>query len=225
MAPNWHIQPAVGDRAPRRRGGAYLSSRRDLILAVAAEHFAERGFAAVGVDEVGRSAGVSGPAIYRHFEGKDAILGELFDRGMDALLWRTRTKVEAPIDELYALALGHGLFMLDHPDLASVCLSERRSLVEPYRTRHACRAEQYVQRWSDALRRCRPEASTDHRAVAAHAALGSLNSINTWPAPLRDDQHVAALARSLALGLDAAFAPPPGTGNRFSEPSPAAGVA
>src|SRR3954453_6563962 len=52
-------------------------SRRDQILREAARLFAERGFHGVGVDEIGAAVGISGPGLYRHFPGKDAMLAEL----------------------------------------------------------------------------------------------------------------------------------------------------
>jgi AcrR family transcriptional regulator len=49
-------------------------TRRDEILAAAAELFAAHGYAAVGIDEIGARAGVTGPAVYRYFPSKEAIL-------------------------------------------------------------------------------------------------------------------------------------------------------
>src|SRR3712207_7203981 len=56
------------------RSDADRPSRREQILQAAAQLFAERGSRAVGVDDVGAAVGVTGPAIYRHFAGKDAML-------------------------------------------------------------------------------------------------------------------------------------------------------
>lgn len=52
-------------------------TRREQILREAARLFAERGFHGVGVDEIGAAVGISGPGLYRHFAGKDAMLAEL----------------------------------------------------------------------------------------------------------------------------------------------------
>lgn len=38
---------------------------------------ADRGYLAVRLEDIGAAAGVSGPAIYRHFAGKEALLVEL----------------------------------------------------------------------------------------------------------------------------------------------------
>ncbi len=61
-------------------------TRRDEILRVAAQLFAERGFHGVRVDDIGAAAGITGPGIYRHFDSKDAILGEMLVRISERLL-------------------------------------------------------------------------------------------------------------------------------------------
>src|SRR5262249_42746727 len=75
--------PRSGSRYPAR------VARDVKILEAAAKLFQERGFGAVGVDEIGERAGVTGPAIYRHFRGKEDILASLFDQALDGLLEAT----------------------------------------------------------------------------------------------------------------------------------------
>ena len=54
-----------------------MTSRRDQILATAAELFAARGFHGVSVVDIGAACGISGPALYKHFASKDAVLAEM----------------------------------------------------------------------------------------------------------------------------------------------------
>ncbi len=61
-------------------------TRREQILKEAARLFAERGFHGVGVDEIGAAVGISGPGLYRHFAGKDAMLAELLVGISESLL-------------------------------------------------------------------------------------------------------------------------------------------
>src|SRR4051812_50088701 len=61
-------------------------SRREQILRAAAQLFAQRGSRNVGVDDIGAAVGVTGPAIYRHFAGKDAMLAEMLGRISERLL-------------------------------------------------------------------------------------------------------------------------------------------
>ena len=57
--------------------GRQKSDRRSQLLTAAEHLIAERGFLAVRLEDIGAAAGVSGPAIYRHFTGKEALLVEL----------------------------------------------------------------------------------------------------------------------------------------------------
>lgn len=52
-------------------------TKKHIIMDAALNLFSEKGYAAVGVDEIGAAAGVKGPAIYHYFKGKEAILDEL----------------------------------------------------------------------------------------------------------------------------------------------------
>ena len=54
--------------------GRQKSDRRSQLLTAAEHLIAERGFLAVRLEDIGAAAGVSGPAIYRHFTGKEALL-------------------------------------------------------------------------------------------------------------------------------------------------------
>jgi AcrR family transcriptional regulator len=60
-------------------------SREEAILAAAAELFAAHGYAAVGIDDIGEAVGVSGPAVYRYFPGKEALLAALLVSTADTL--------------------------------------------------------------------------------------------------------------------------------------------
>jgi len=171
------------------------------ILREAADLFRKRGFAAVGVDEIGRSAGITGPAIYRHFKGKDDILGALFDEGMDEIFAVTAGTFDDPREELRHIALEHGRHLLRNPRLASVWIREDRSLVEPHRRRYLRRAERYLDRWTEAIARCYPEADAEHRRTAAFTALSGLNGIVNWPAELRNEDNLDFVVEMLLAGL------------------------
>jgi AcrR family transcriptional regulator len=60
----------VTSTAVRRRP----KDRKAQIIRAAARAFSERGYHAVGVDEIAAEVGISGPALYRHFANKYALL-------------------------------------------------------------------------------------------------------------------------------------------------------
>src|SRR5687768_1975908 len=90
--------------------------RKATIVAAAADLFAANGSAAVGIDGIGAAVGVSGPAIYRHFAGKDAVLAAVL---LDATA-SIADAVEAAVDRIgeaptEALVAGAVAAALDRP--------------------------------------------------------------------------------------------------------------
>jgi AcrR family transcriptional regulator len=99
-------------------------TRDEQILAAAEKLFFERSFDGVGVDEIGRVAGTSGSAIYRHFPSKDAILAALFDRILDTLLVRVGQPDEDPQADLEKLVRSFVSLAKSHERLVSIWLRE-----------------------------------------------------------------------------------------------------
>src|SRR6476619_8074230 len=95
-------------------------TRRDQILDRAAGLFAARGFHGVSVDDVGAACGISGPALYRHFASKDAMLAEMLVSISERLLAEGRRRVAEDDDDpaaLDALLGWHIDFALEHKAL------------------------------------------------------------------------------------------------------------
>jgi AcrR family transcriptional regulator len=126
---------------------------------------------------------VTGPAIYRHFKNKDAVLVALFDR----LAERLGGILETVAAEAGAEASGHRSALetlvrlhvrlaFEHRALIVVYISEERNLPDAERRRVRRFQRAYVEAWSDLLRTLRPDQSDDERRTAVHAAIGLLNS-------------------------------------------------
>ncbi|GLU46915.1 TetR family transcriptional regulator [Nocardiopsis ansamitocini] len=60
--------------------------RREQLLDVGRELFAERGFDGTSVEEIAARAGVSKPVVYEHFGGKEGVYAVVVDREMQCLL-------------------------------------------------------------------------------------------------------------------------------------------
>jgi TetR/AcrR family transcriptional regulator, cholesterol catabolism regulator len=69
--------------------------RRDAVLAVAAEIFAEKGFRATTVRDIADAAGVLSGSLYHHFDSKESMVDELLGSFLDDLLIRYRGIAEA----------------------------------------------------------------------------------------------------------------------------------
>jgi AcrR family transcriptional regulator len=52
---------------------------RNLLIAVAREHFTERGYPATSIDDIIQQAGVARGALYHHFSGKEALFRAVYD--------------------------------------------------------------------------------------------------------------------------------------------------
>jgi AcrR family transcriptional regulator len=188
---------------------ASTTRRRAQILREASRLFAERGFHGVGVDEIGAAVGISGPALYRHFPGKDAMLTELLV-GISGRLWeggqRRLAEAEAdgrpPVAALDSLIAGHVDFALDDRALITLHDRELDRLPEEERKRVRRLQRQYVELWVDAVRRVYPALPEQQARASVHAVFGLLNSTPhlARPGSLPDRDVTAALLHRLARG-------------------------
>lgn len=155
-------------------------SRREQILRAAAQLFAERGSRAVGVDDVGAAVGVTGPAIYRHFASKDAMLAEMLLRISERLLDGGTERVAAagadPLAQLRALIAFQVDFALDNPALITVQDRDLGSLAEEDATQVRRLQRRYVEVWVAVLARLHPAAEAAACRARAHAVFGLINS-------------------------------------------------
>jgi AcrR family transcriptional regulator len=155
-------------------------SRREQILQAAAQLFAERGSRAVGVDDVGAAVGVTGPAIYRHFASKDAMLAEMLVRISEHLLAGGSERVAEvgadPADQLRALIAFHVEFALDNPALITVQDRDLGNLAAGDAAQVRRLQRRYVEVWVTVLARLHPGADAAACRARAHAVFGLINS-------------------------------------------------
>ncbi|WP_006241300.1 TetR/AcrR family transcriptional regulator [Mycolicibacterium tusciae] len=169
---------SVPDLTATRRSKA-KSDRRSQLIAAAERLVAERGYLAVRLEDIGAAVGVSGPAIYRHFPNKEALLVELLV-GISTRLLAGATDVVARADGPRAaldglvdfhldFALGESdLIRIQDRDLPSLPLGAKRQVRRAQR--------QYVEIWVGVLRQLNMSLREDEARLMAHAAFGLLNS-------------------------------------------------
>lgn len=187
-------------------------SRRDELLSVAADLFAERGFAKVTVDDIGNAAGVSGPALYHHFDGKESLLGEMLVRISESLLAQAATIVDNvslrnALDPIIAM---HVDFAVDNRSLITVHFRDLVQARKDDQRRVKELQGEYVDIWVDivAAQRIRALDTKEVRA-AVHAVLGLINS-TPFSGRLRRDAQVSLLrtmASAAIAGLVADASP------------------
>src|SRR5664279_839362 len=200
--------PAAGPRTgPSPRGAA----RREAIVTAASQLFAERGYAAVGMDDIGAAAGVTGPAIYRHFGAKASVLTAVFDRVIDAVTdpypvgEAAQADTENPADpaaRLRELITTYASAVAGRRRLMAVFIREVHHLPAADRTQLVQRQRVLVGRWRALLAGAHADWDGERVRTAVHAAFGMLNAVGTFESPLTDrdlarqlgDLAVAALA-------------------------------
>jgi AcrR family transcriptional regulator len=101
------VPPTV---APPKNSRVRMSSaqRREQLILIGRQLFAEKGFDATSVEEVAARAKVSKPVVYEHFGGKEGLYAVVVDREVRALLHHIAT----------ALTAGHPHELLEQAALA-----------------------------------------------------------------------------------------------------------
>ena len=165
----------VPSPTPRRR-----RSRKEEILAIAVELFATRGYHGVSMDDIGAAAGVTGPALYHHFKGKEAMLAAALYPVSHNLLEGGKKRVSEhandPERALSALVDFHVDFALNNPAVIALHLHELDRLPEEPRREIRRLQRLYVEEWVRVLSQLHPTLSAVEARVLAHGAFGLMNS-------------------------------------------------
>lgn len=167
------------DDEPVNRRSRLKSDRRSQLLAAAERLFAQRGFLAVRLEDIGASAGVSGPAIYRHFPNKEALLVELLVGISTRLLAGARAVQSSgpnPTEVLGSLVDFHLDFALGEPDLIRIQDRDLAHLPAGAQRQVRSAQRQYVEVWVTVLRALHPTLDEADARMMAHAVFGLLNS-------------------------------------------------
>lgn len=176
------------------------ATRREQILETAADLFARRGFHGVSVTELGAACGISGPALYKHFASKDALLAEMLVAISERLLAVGTERSERAYDAaaaLEALVDWHLEFALGNRALIIVQDRDFASLPDDARDRVRTLQRAYVDLWAARLREVDPALDPAAARAAAHGVFGLLNS--TPRGGRLDDEALGHVLKRLAL--------------------------
>ena len=180
------------------------ASRRAAMLDAAASLFAERGYNGVSIEELGAAAGVSGPAVYRHFSGKPAVLAALLIgvskdllEGGTAVVAESNTAedaltglIEFQVD--FALRQSNVIRVQDR-DLASLPEEDERTVRSLQR--------QYIEVWVDAISALHPDSGLPllrHRAQAVFGLINSTSHTLNSKITVRETVRLRALLERMA---------------------------
>jgi AcrR family transcriptional regulator len=147
--------------------------------------------------EIGAAAGVTGSAIYRHFEGKSAVLVAMFDRVIDDLSTDAEhivTTVPDPMDALRRLVHAQVMFVVNDRTLAQVYHNEITNLPDADRHRLRRKQRMYIEEWVHVLGTLRPTVSDAELRARAHAAIGAIQSTLFYSSGLAEDRLVELMS-------------------------------
>jgi AcrR family transcriptional regulator len=178
------------------------------ILAAAIAVMAEHGYHGTSVRDIAQRAGLSPGALYHHFASKQEVLATIMERGIKALLGRTRDALDAagddPADRLRALVGVQVLFHLEDQRGTLLGTSELRALQEPVLGRHlAKRLEQqrlFDDVVADGVRR--GVFGTELPREAARAIVVMCTGVASWFSPAGRLSRDQVVERYQSLALD-----------------------
>lgn len=184
------------------------AATRARILDAASTLFYERGTLAVGVNDVADAAGVSKVTLYRHFDSKEALVGEFLRRRSDRVsAWLRRVADRddlPPAERVLALFDALGQWFAE-PSFRGCALVN--GAVEARALEGAAReiARRHLERHLDLLRDLASAAGLDDAGELARELLILVEGATTV-AFVRGDPNAAADARRMAARLlDAAY--------------------
>jgi AcrR family transcriptional regulator len=172
------LDPAAPLERPTQRSQA-KADRRAALLEAAAGLFAERGFNGVSIEDLGAAVGVSGPAVYRHFPSKQAVLEALLVGVSERLLAGGEAVEGAAADagsRLRSLIGFHIDFALGEPDTIRVQDRDLDALTEAARRQVRRLQRRYIEVWMRVLAGLQPTLADDELRVRVQGTFGLLNS-------------------------------------------------
>ncbi len=183
------------DRAPARRP----RNRKAQLAEAAAGLFGKHGYHAVGVVDIAAAAGVTGPALYRHFQNKQDVLGFVLLTGVDQLAERVHRVVADAADDpacgLRPLLLAAAEVSIDQRELTALWRWQGRHLHPGDQKEIRRRAGALLGQWLTGLRGLRPELDADEANLLCFAALSVFGSVGDHHVSLPREEFTALLAR------------------------------
>jgi AcrR family transcriptional regulator len=176
------------------------AERRLRLVRAASRLFAERGFRAVSMEDLAAEAGVSGPAVYRHFVSKEALLADLLIDVSEQLLEQgtRRANDTDALDAMASLIAFHTEFALRDRDLIRIQEHDFANLA-PDDARTVSRLQRaYLEVWIAVLRRIDPTPLESVARTKVQAVFGLLNS-TPHSASHRDTEATRSVLEAMAM--------------------------
>ncbi len=201
------IAPRAGSRGGEEFGVKLApqqivrTARQRELLQAAADLFAAHGYHAVGINDISGALGLTGPAFYRHYPSKEAVLVAILEdavvshlEDVEALLG----SIEDPLAALTAIVDNHVSFVFDHTADIVTWRTEVRSLPEADRHRLRYLMRLYTEEWVRALGVLRPELDVETVRAMCQGAISLVQSAAEFSSRL-SRETAAPLLSTMAL--------------------------
>jgi AcrR family transcriptional regulator len=206
-------EPTVAEtsRSPVRRP----RNRKAQLADAAAELFRKNGYHQVSVNDIAQAAGVTGPAVYRHFRGKQDILAHVLLSGMDTfglVAEQALATAGTPADQLAALLRAVAALAVDRREITALWRWEGRHLAEADRAKIRHRGAELISQWAIALCDVRPTLSAADAELLGWATLsvyGSVSVHHVNPPRRRFEELLTRLASAVTSWESTSLPPGP----------------
>jgi AcrR family transcriptional regulator len=196
----------VGQRGPYR--SAQGRARSEEIRHAALQLFAQRGYIATTMEDIGRAAGIRGPSIYRHYGSKQQLLYEIMSETMATLIAEQQLAVSSTTNlvvRLRRMVEAHARYHARHRLEAFVGNRELSNLDDQKRAQVLAQRRRY----ETGLRAVIDDGVADgsfsigSARLASYAILDMGIGISTWYSPQGElaESHVVYEYGEFALSL------------------------
>jgi AcrR family transcriptional regulator len=144
--------------------------RREMIFAAAAELFRKQGYRGTRIEDIGAAVGLTGPAVYRHFASKEALLLELLERFVARGQADLRTALagggspRATLERIVRASVQHAV---EETDLVEMANREMPQLPSDARRRLGRKQAAILDTWVDVITALRRDLAKDEARVVA----------------------------------------------------------
>jgi AcrR family transcriptional regulator len=180
-------------------------SRREPIFESALRLFRERGFHATAINDIGADAGVTGPAIYAHFDSKGEVLAEAIREGCRRI---GSALEEALVDDdlsaheqLERLVRAYVRVALENSDMNACYVLELRHLESERRGPLRRAARQLRDLWREKLTAVCPGLDRERADTMVQMAIFSIVSLCLTRSRIDRDSLVELATRQVMQGL------------------------
>lgn len=192
---------------PLRRQRVSFDERHLELLDIAEELYAQHGYAAVGIEDIARGAGVTRPTIYRHFQTREQVYLECVARARQVYQQKQVERMAQFADPMDRLRAGADVFfgMLENePDRWRLVFGGSVVLPGEYTEALAQMRFDTIEQTRLLLHSAMPDAPPDDVEALAHAASGIAERLGHWWLTRPDKTREEVIDRFVAICLNGA---------------------